>query len=121
MGCILVVDDEPAIGEVVADLLDDLGYDARRAVNGVEALRLMLEAPVDLLISDVMMPRMDGITLCQAVQQHPELSAIPVVLMSAASHLPPPTVCQPAAFLAKPLDFGHLEQTVARLVRPAQS
>src|SRR3954463_10997619 len=77
----LVVEDEPAIREVVADLLQDEGYAVRQAADGLEAIDELEVDDVDLVLSDVRMPRLDGPSLARRLHRrgHP----VPVVLMSA--------------------------------------
>lgn len=64
---ILVVDDEPAILEVIQAILLDRGYDVDVAANGVEALEKLEQSHYDLMLSDVKMPQMDGMELLQKV------------------------------------------------------
>ena len=78
---VLVVEDEPAIREVVADLLEDEGYAVRQAADGLEAIDELEVDGVDLVLSDVRMPRLDGPALARRLRRHGY--AVPVVLMSA--------------------------------------
>lgn len=80
---ILVVDDSPTLRKVVAGLLDDRGYATVTAENGEEALAKLRAESVDLVITDFVMPRMNGYQLCREVRADPALAAVPVVLMSA--------------------------------------
>src|SRR5688572_4299858 len=59
-GKILIVDDDPAISDSMADLLDLKSYDITTAANGVDGLKICAEQAVDLIILDLNMPRMDG-------------------------------------------------------------
>jgi CheY-like chemotaxis protein len=100
---VLVVEDEPAIREVVADLLEDEGYAVRQAADGLEAIDELEVDAVDLVLSDVRMPRLDGPALARRLRR--DGSAIPVVLMSAVDvevNLPG------VRFLPKPFDRDHL-------------
>jgi CheY-like chemotaxis protein len=100
---VLVVEDEPAIREVVADLLEDEGYAVRQAADGLEAIDELEVDAVDLVLSDVRMPRLDGPALARRLRRHG--SAVPVVLMSAVDvevNLPG------VRFLPKPFDRDHL-------------
>jgi len=65
---ILVVEDDPAVGESIRLLLKKRGYAILRASNGKEGLHLFRQKPVDLVITDLVMPRMDGIELLEAVK-----------------------------------------------------
>ena len=66
---ILVVDDEPALLEVTSEILEGKGYTIFRADNAHEALEILKKTPVDLLLSDVIMPDMDGYELANTVQK----------------------------------------------------
>ncbi len=111
MATILVADDEPAIATLLADILEADGHTVMLAHDGREALALAEAQRPDVILSDVMMPFLDGIGLCRALRQRPGTRRIPVLLMSAAS---PPAGWQTLAngFLAKPFDFD----AVCRLV-----
>jgi CheY-like chemotaxis protein len=116
MRTILVVDDETPLVELLQAILEDQGYQVVVASNGYEALAVLARQPVDVVLSDVMMPVFDGVRLCQAMQQHPAYRAIPVILASAVG---PPKLaadCRWAAFLSKPFDYDLLLATVARLL-----
>lgn len=78
---VLVVDDEPAIREVIATLLEDEGYLVRHAKDGLEALDAINGDRVDLIVSDVVMPRLDGASFVRKLRGRGHL--MPVVLMSA--------------------------------------
>ncbi len=73
-GTVLIVDDEPEVADVLADILRSAGYDVYVANSGNAALHWLDENPCDLLFSDVRMPDMDGITLWRTLRQrHPDL------------------------------------------------
>src|SRR5918998_2547141 len=100
---VLVVEDEPAIREVVADLLKDEGYTVRQASDGLQAIDEMEVDDVDLVLSDVRMPRLDGPSLARRLRGRGH--AVPVVLMSAVEvEVDLPGV----RFLPKPFDRDHL-------------
>jgi DNA-binding response OmpR family regulator len=80
---ILIVDDEPFNIDYLEQELADLGYDTVSATNGQEALdKVATEAP-DLILLDVMMPIMDGFTVCRILKDHDQTRLIPVVIMTA--------------------------------------
>ncbi len=79
---VLVVDDEPAILAMMRSLLTEEGCSVLTAQNGQEALALALEARPDLIITDLMMPVMDGQELRQRLSDEPRTADIPVVLMT---------------------------------------
>ena len=113
MPTILVVDDEPTIVGVVKDLLEEEGYDVVTAGNGREGLACVAEVHPQLVLSDVMMPVLDGHAFCRALQADPALRPIPVVLMSAAAPTDARDGCAYAAFMHKPFDLNILLDTVA--------
>ncbi len=78
---ILVVDDEDAIREVVATLLEAKGYECVMAANGLEALGQLHAHPPDLVLSDVVMPEMDGMELLGRIRARDE--SVPVVMVTA--------------------------------------
>ncbi|MCU7853261.1 MAG: response regulator [Candidatus Thiodiazotropha sp. (ex Monitilora ramsayi)] len=80
---ILVVDDEPNIVLSLEFLLKKEGYQVRTASNGEEALNVLKESKTDLVLLDVMMPRMDGYDVCQAVRADPELSSVRIIMLTA--------------------------------------
>lgn len=79
---ILIIDDEPEIPAALSMLLRDDGYAVRTARDGVEALAELADGRVDLIISDAMMPRLNGYDLIRAIRRRP--NSPPVILMSAA-------------------------------------
>jgi CheY-like chemotaxis protein len=113
---LLVVDDEADIAGLLRLLLEGAGYRVAVAGDGRAALRLLAESRYDLVLSDVMMPYLDGVGLAAAMWADPALRDIPLVLMSAAhaaDHAAPH-----AAFVPKPFDIQTVLATVARLVGP---
>jgi two-component system, OmpR family, response regulator len=77
---ILIVDDDPHIRELLRLLLQNEGFEIREAGDGVEALALLESAKADLVILDIMMPNMDGWTLCRELREHYDL---PLLMLTA--------------------------------------
>ncbi|HUS17820.1 MAG TPA: response regulator [Chloroflexia bacterium] len=116
---LVVVDDEPAIRSVCADILSDAGYMVSTAENGREVLALVAREPVDLVLMDVMMPVLDGLTTCKLLKQDARTRHIPVVIMSAATNIQSRLCaehCIASAVVPKPFDFDELLDTVKSLV-----
>jgi DNA-binding response OmpR family regulator len=82
MATVLVVDDEFGIGEILEAILADEGHDVILAVNGRQALDRLDESRIDLVVSDLMMPIMDGVRLFTAVRERRDLDHVGFVLMS---------------------------------------
>lgn len=80
---ILIVDDEPFNVDYLEQELEDLGYETVSAANGQEALQKVAAEAPDLILLDVMMPIMDGFTVCRILKEHEETRLIPVVIMTA--------------------------------------
>ncbi|MDI6741020.1 MAG: response regulator [Candidatus Edwardsbacteria bacterium] len=80
---VLVVEDDASMARVLEVQLKTSGYHVIQAANGEEGLKLALERPPDLILSDIMMPVMDGYELCRNVKRNPKLWHIPVILLSA--------------------------------------
>lgn len=79
---VLIVDDNPDFLQFMTDTLKDK-YHVRRAEDGKQALQAISEHHPDIILSDVMMPEMDGNELCSAVKNNPETAKIPFVLLTA--------------------------------------
>ena len=82
---ILVVDDQRANRELLEAQLDELGYEVRQAVDGIEALEAVAEREPDLVLLDIDMPRLDGIAVCEQLKAHPIHRLIPIVILTASS------------------------------------
>jgi CheY-like chemotaxis protein len=111
---ILIVDDEFAIRELLEVLLEGRGYKTLLAQNGARALELMNQVKVDLVVSDVMMPVMDGRALLAAMSADERFSGIPLVFITAV----PSRVLKTdaAAVVAKPFNAERLVQTVVAVL-----
>lgn len=77
---ILVVDDEPSIVELVAYNLRSAGYEVMTAADGVEALAMIDEDPPDLVLLDVMLPELDGFSVCQRIRKSHNM---PIIMLTA--------------------------------------
>jgi two-component system, OmpR family, response regulator VicR len=111
---VLVVDDEPAIVDVLVMIAMDYGCQCLRARDGKEALASVQHQLPDLILTDYMMPRMNGAEFIAALQKPGVVSGAlpPIILMSAAaSALPPLNI---AAILKKPFDLPQVEALLQR-------
>ncbi|MDD9267073.1 response regulator transcription factor [Paenibacillus sp. GCM10023248] len=82
---VLVADDDANIRALLRYVMTREGYQVHEAQDGVEAVRLMEEASIDLAIIDVMMPRMDGYELCDYIRQNYD---VPIIMLTARDQLP---------------------------------
>jgi CheY-like chemotaxis protein len=117
MATILVVDDEFGISELLEALLTDEGHRVLTAMNGRQALERMEEAKPDLVISDLMMPVMDGAALLRAIRNRLDWQDIPFVLMCA---LPEATIQDRIqgyiSFVRKPFRIDNIVRLVERIL-----
>jgi DNA-binding response OmpR family regulator len=81
---VLLVDDEPELLEAWSFALKYAGYQVECAHDGREALDLVRQRPPDLLITDLMMPGMNGEDLCRSMRANPDWSQIPIILHTSA-------------------------------------
>ena len=107
---VLVVDDERYIVDLLSDLLEDEGYQVDRAYDGVAALEQIGRHQPDLVVADVMMPRLDGLSLADEINARG--LDIPIILMSAA--VTPRT--DHVAFIPKPFDIEAMLGLIERLL-----
>jgi CheY-like chemotaxis protein len=114
---ILVVDDEPSLVDVLAALLTDEGHTVQTANDGRLALEVMADELPDLLITDVMMPRLDGWGLLASVRER--TPALPVIVISAVDRRQARErkifMTDHTVFLRKPFDIDALLTLVERL------
>jgi DNA-binding response OmpR family regulator len=117
MARILIVDDELVLAETLQDWLVDDGHDVQVAPNARDAIALMLEAPPELVLSDVMMPDMSGTALLVAMRENAVLSQVPVILMSALPmHRAAGGSDGYAAFIRKPFSFQEMSELVCAVL-----
>lgn len=114
---ILVVDDEVDITETYALYLGLHGFEVITADNAVQALAIIATRVPDLIISDCMMPYMDGIEFSKRVKANPATCNTPVILMSGAPELHDMDSPSYELFLRKPVLFDRLMPEIARLLR----
>lgn len=119
MRTILVVDDEWAVADVLESLLDDEGYRVVTASNGRQALERLREVATDVIITDFMMPVMDGSALLEALAADRETASIPVVMMSSLPESAVRERCRGyAAFMRKPFRVPEVLAIVEAVQRP---
>jgi CheY-like chemotaxis protein len=116
---VLLVDDNVELRSLLLSRLDDLGYDIVDAGDGVDALAQLARRHHDVLITDVIMPRLDGIGLVERVRANPATAQLPVIVMSgwfggADESEPLPIAAD--AFIRKPIRTAELTELLARLV-----
>lgn len=82
---ILIVDDEAEIRQLLQELLTNEGYQVWTANDGREALPIALRELPDLILTDIRMPKLDGLTLCKALRVNKDTAHIPVLILTSAN------------------------------------
>jgi two-component system chemotaxis response regulator CheY len=118
---VLVVDDSVSLRQVLAIALRGGGYDVLEAGDGAAALELLDGRTIDLVISDVNLPRMDGIAFLRALKGKTDYRFTPVIMLTTETQQARKDEGRAAgarAWVAKPFQPAQLLDAVARLVRP---
>ena len=115
---ILLVEDNREILDFISNELSS-EYLVRKAFNGSEALEILKEENIQLVISDIMMPVMDGLELCKRIKTNLESSHVPIILLTAKNSLHAKIEGLEVgadAYIEKPFDFDHLSAQISNLL-----
>jgi CheY-like chemotaxis protein len=120
-GTILIVEDDRSIRRYLEVILQRAGYCVVAAADGLEAMKAALTSAVDAVVTDAIMPHLNGYELCRFLRHHPKLSRLPVIILSGferadAAH---ETGDRPDVYLAKPVRPEELTGCLARLLLKA--
>ncbi|UCF71949.1 MAG: response regulator [Deltaproteobacteria bacterium] len=112
---ILVVDDDILVLEALQQLLTSAGYEVRIATRGREALDILDQEHFDLLILDVVMPKMTGYDVCKEVRKRDAMSKVKIIMLTAKTEPRDVSIeekydCN--LYLTKPIDPGRLKELV---------
>jgi CheY-like chemotaxis protein len=116
---LLVVEDDPSLQKVLALRLQIDGFDVSTAGDGEEALEMIRSKRPDLVLTDLMMPQMDGIELTRSIKSDPDLQGIPIVVLTALmgqgerDHL---ISLGADAFVSKPYNSAELTRRIRELL-----
>ena len=116
---ILVVDDSPVVLEAVRDALIRDGYDVLSAADGIEALDIVKQHHVDLILLDIDMPRMNGYQLCKLLKRDDKFKSIPVVMLPAKSSDTDRMWGVKAGtdeYLTKPFNYAKVKELLGRFL-----
>jgi CheY-like chemotaxis protein len=113
---VLLVEDDPALRRYLEVVLQRAGHEVVSAGDGLEAMKVLLATRVDVIVTDALMPNLDGYELCRFVRNSQHLAHLPIILLSA---LDPKNTTdeseQVNVFLAKPVSPEDLIKTIHRL------
>lgn len=118
---IMIVDDSASLRQVVSIALKGAGYDTIEACDGRDALAKLDGTKIHLIISDVNMPNMDGISLVKEVKRHPSYKFTPVIMLTTESQEGKKAEGQAAgakAWVVKPFQPQQMLAAVAKLILP---
>lgn len=118
---VLVVDDSASIRQVVSITLKGAGYDVITANDGVDGLSKLDGQKIHLIISDVNMPNMDGITFVKEVKKHPNYKFTPIIILTTESEPDKKKQGQEAgakAWVVKPFQPAQMLDAVSKLILP---
>ena len=117
---ILIVDDEHDFVELVQYRLAGLGCEFIVANDGVQALSQARLFRPDLILLDILLPDLDGISVCEILRRQPGTKKIPIIIMSALSGdvTKRTATMQAQGFFTKPLDLPRLERRINDLLHP---
>jgi DNA-binding response OmpR family regulator len=117
-GRVLIVDDDAAIADTLCEVLEMAGLEPLAALDGNAGLDAFARARPDLVVSDVMMPGLDGPALVRAIRATDGGRTVPIILMSAAHGLPSTAdLPEHAAFFEKPFRVEAFLAQVERLLQ----
>jgi CheY-like chemotaxis protein len=120
----LVVDDEQAFCDVVCELLESYGFECFRAYSATDALAFLDGKTPDVILTDIMMPDIDGLTLIYKIRSVETSANVPIIVFSAkATMMDRDTALQAGAseFLAKPFSSSVLIETIQLLLPSSKS
>ncbi len=115
---LLLVEDNIEMLTFISDKLHSK-FNVEKATNGIEGLQILADRNIDLIVSDVMMPDMDGFEFCSKVKNNIDLSHIPVILLTAKNDLDSKIQglkIGADAYIEKPFSFGHLITQITTLL-----
>ena len=114
---VLLAEDDRALRRFLEVVLERAGYNVVSASDGLEAMRLVLSTPVDVVITDAMMPNLSGHEFCRFLRNSPALANLPIILLSAQERKEANQNAEPAdAFLCKPVSGESLVECIEELL-----
>ena len=121
---VLVVDDDPAVRKLLLRVLNSAGLNVKTASDGFEAGQLSVKFNPQIIILDIVMPRMDGFEVCRRLKNNPETKNVKIIAISGfdtQENKEKILACGADLFLAKPLDLERLRKEVESILGSHQS
>jgi twitching motility two-component system response regulator PilH len=120
-GTVLLVEDDRSIRRYLEVILQRAGYCVIVAADGLEAMKAALTSTIDAVVTDAIMPHLNGYELCRFLRHHPNLSRLPVILLSGFERADAAQQAndRPDVYLAKPVRPDELTGCLARLLLKA--
>ena len=115
---ILLVEDEPVIRELVSSMLSDGEVDVVCAADGVEGLKLAKSRPFQLILMDVVLPQLDGVSVCRILKKDPSTASVPLYMLTAKAKkadMDSATAAGADGYIQKPFRGTELMALVDRL------
>ena len=114
---VLLAEDDRAVRRLLQVVLERAGYEVIPAADGLEAMKLALSSPINILITDAMMPNLNGHELCRFMRNSETLSHVPIILLSGLEKQRSDGQVQNAdAFLTKPVSSEDLIECIEKLL-----
>jgi CheY-like chemotaxis protein len=116
---ILIVDDEPSVRQLVKRFLGN-NYTVLEAKDGIEAITVVNTQKPDLILMDIMMPKMDGLAACNIIKSNRATNEIPVVMLTGVDHELNKKLSLElgaSAYITKPFSLQDLQDVIARFSR----
>ena len=114
--CVLLVEDDPALRRYLEIVLQRAGFEVVSAGDGLEAMKFLLSDSVDVIVTDALMPNLDGYELCRFVRSSEHLAHLPIILLSALDpKISTDEAEQVDAFLAKPVSPEDLLNQITKV------
>lgn len=113
--CVLLAEDDRALKRFLEVVLERAGYKVIPATDGLEAMKVALSSPIDIVVTDAMMPNLSGHELCRFLRDSPALSHLPIIMLSALERKDHEGE-QADAFLSKPVSGESLIECIEQLL-----
>ena len=117
---ILIVDDEKDIVETLAFMLKTKGFECICAYDGEEGLKLAKECAPDLIILEVMMPKINGYKICRLLKYDSKYKNIPIIMVTARSQEEDKVIGEETGadeYITKPFEFGDIIEAINRYLK----